>query len=120
MRRVAVLPFAGPAGEQVSLELEGMLAQATIDGHPYFTISDRHTLQNAMNELKLRSSGLTDEQSAIRLGKFLGADGIYTGTIIVPPVTRQTHTEDRYSCPSNGKKLFSACQSPTKTTVTCT
>jgi hypothetical protein len=126
LRRVAVLPFQGPDGERATLEFESMLAQVQTSGGAYFTVIDRRTLQNAMNELRLSNSGLVDPSQLARLGKFLGVQGIYTGTIFQPSANRVYHQEDRVSCPDTGGggnglgKFFSVCKNPNRTTVSCT
>ena len=122
LRRVAVLTFEGQDGAGITAEFEGLLAQASDSGGAYFTVIDRSTIQNALNELKFSLTGLVDPAKAVALGKFLGVEGIYTGKVSIPPVARQTRTEQRIQCSDTGTsgKLFSPCKSTYKTTVTCT
>ena len=122
LRRVAVLPFEGQDASRTTAEVESLIAEATDHGSPFYTVVDRRTLQGAVNELKLQRTGLVDPRTVSRIGKLVGADGIYTGTVFVPPVARTIHTEQRYGCASFAQpgKFFSKCSSPTKTTVSCT
>ncbi len=46
-----------------------------------FTLVERKDLQNILAELELQLSGLIDEASAARLGSFLGADVLVSGTL---------------------------------------
>ena len=46
-----------------------------------FTLVERKDLQNILAELELQLSGLMDEASAARLGGFLGADILVSGTL---------------------------------------
>lgn len=122
LRRIAVLPFSGPDGARITAEFEGLLARASDGGGTYFTVIDRSAIQNAVNELKFSLTGLVDPAKQVALGKFLGVEGIYTGTVSVPPAARQTRTEPRFQCSDTGSsgKLFSPCKSSYRTTATCT
>lgn len=121
LKRVAVLRFDGSNGDQVMLEFESLLAQANVNGQAYFNLLDRRTLNNAIHELKLHQTGLIDPTSVARLGRFVGVDGIYTGSVIMPPIQRQSYTEARSECTSvkNSKKLVSKCTSVSHYTVSC-
>jgi len=62
-----------------------------------------------------------DPKTAARVGKFIGVDGIYTGTVFMPTPVRQTHTEQRSRCnDAPSKKIFSSCKSSSQYSVTCT
>lgn len=122
LKRIAVVQFEGPHGSQSALEFESMLAQASVNGQAYFHVIDRRTLDNAIKELKLQTTGLVDAKTAARIGKFIGVDGIYTGTEFTPSVQTQSYTEKRFDCPPSGntKKLFNVCKNPTERSVSCT
>jgi len=121
LKRVAVLPFDGPHAQQTALEFESMLAQANLNGQAYFSVLDRRTLDNALREMKLQTSGLVDPKTVARLGKFVGVDGIYTGTEFSPPVQTQSFSEQRSECTAtkDPKKLISKCVSSRNFTVSC-
>ncbi len=91
-KAVAVLPFAGPEGRAFAAELESVLAGIGIDDKPYFTLVDRASIDKVVSEMKFSQSGLVDEKTAVKLGKLVGAHGIYTGV-----VTRNTYDDSPYS-----------------------
>lgn len=78
---VAVVPFNGQGGQEFASEIEGVLGRITIDDKQYFTLIDRTSLDKVMSEMKFSQSGLVDQRKAVELGKMLGAQGIYTGTV---------------------------------------
>lgn len=121
LRHVAIFPFTGPSGEQITSEVESLLAQATEHGQPFFVVVDRRTLQHAVDELSLHKTGLVDSRTASRVGKFVGAEGIYVGSVYIPPITRQTSLQDRYACSGvlHPARIFSGCANMAKTTVSC-
>ena len=45
------------------------------------TIVDRGDINKVMDELELQASSVTDEATAVKVGKLSGADGIVTGTL---------------------------------------
>ncbi|HPX12421.1 MAG TPA: CsgG/HfaB family protein [Syntrophales bacterium] len=96
-RTVAVLPFEGKDGAAFASELESVLASVMIGGKPYFTLVDRMSINKTLSELQLSQSGLLDEKTASTVGRMLGAQGIYTGTVTAndasDTVTTQTRTE---------------------------
>lgn len=80
LRRVAVLDFQESGGDTgFAAQFESLLTQATFKGQKYFTVVDRRTLDKAIDELKLTRSGLFEK--AARIGKFVKADGIYSGSV---------------------------------------
>lgn len=119
LKRVAVLPFQGPNGDQAARQFESMLAEAKGGGSTFFTVVDRHTLQKAVDELKLQGSGLIDPNTAAQIGRLTGAEGIYTGTVSSPPPARKTYRMERMKCLDAKRKLFK-CDNISRTTVNCT
>ena len=91
-KAVAVLPFNGPGGREFAAELESVLAGIGIDDKPYFTLVDRATIDKVVSEMKFSHSGLVDERTAVKLGKLVGAQGIYTGI-----VNRNNYDDSQYS-----------------------
>jgi curli biogenesis system outer membrane secretion channel CsgG len=121
LHKIAVLPFQGPGGDQATVEIESALAQITQNGQSFFTVIDRRTLQNALNELKLHDTGLVDEKTAVKIGHLIGAEGVYTGSVFMPPIVRQSHKETRSKCnDAPSSSLFSKCKSSSDYSVSCT
>ncbi len=80
-KTVAVVPFNGTGGREFASEIEGVLGSINIDDRQYFTLIDRTSLDQVMSEMKFSHSGLVDPSKAVELGKMLGAQGIYSGTV---------------------------------------
>jgi len=97
-KAVAVLPFSGPEGREFAAELESVLASIGIDDKQYFTLVDRASIDKVLSEMKFSQSGLVDEKTAVRLGKLVGAQGIYTGVVNRNNYDDSRYTERRQTC----------------------
>ncbi len=100
IRDIAVLPFAGPDGAAFTAEIEEVLAKVRIDEKPYFKLVDRTNLDKILSEMKLSMSGMFDQETAGKVGKMVGAKGIYTGVVTVSSVVDSPYTENRSRCVS--------------------
>lgn len=126
-RTVAVLPFEGKDGAAVASELESVLAGVTIGGKPYFTLVDRMSINKTLSELQLSQSGLLDERTASTVGRMLGAQGIYTGTVTADDVNDTVTTQTRSDCvqyktlrDKDGKTYQGPCVRYVQRKVRCT
>lgn len=97
-KAVAVMPFSGPGGSQFAAEMESVLSGIGIDDKQYFTLVDRASIDKVLSEMKFSQSGLVDEKTAVRLGKLVGAQGIYTGVVNVNNYNDSPYTERRQTC----------------------
>lgn len=97
-KAVAVLPFSGPGGYEFAAELESVLSGIGIDDRQYFTLVDRASIDKVISEMKFSQSGLVDEKTAVRLGKMIGAKGIYTGVVNRNRYDDSSYTEKRSTC----------------------
>lgn len=84
-RKVAVLNFTTDnatgnkgAGAYASA-FEKELASVTVGGKKVFTVIDRSNIDKILKEQKFQMT-MTDEDSALELGKILGVNAIWTGT----------------------------------------
>jgi tetratricopeptide (TPR) repeat protein len=91
IKAVAVLPFNGREGKEFAAEIEGVLVSIGIDDKRYFTLVDRAALDKTISEMQLSQSGMVDQKTAAKIGKLVGAQGIYTGI-----VTQNNHDDSRY------------------------
>lgn len=98
IRTVSVMPLSGTEGEQFAGELEGVIGSIRIKGEKFFTLVDRRSLNNVLSEMKLMQSGLTDQATAVRVGKLIGAQGIYTGTVTASTWSDSRYTVQRQEC----------------------
>lgn len=126
-RTIAVLPFSGPGGAEFASEIEGVLGGISIDGKPYFTLVDRAQIDKIMSEMKFSQSGLVDQSMAARIGKLVGAQGIYTGMVSLSAVHDSSYSERRQQCvqrqikyDSKGNAYEGACLRWRPYTVNCT
>ncbi|WP_198021405.1 CsgG/HfaB family protein [Burkholderia sp. WSM2232] len=114
-RRVAVLPFDGDGGPEATKQFESMLASVRYEQRPYFTVVDRLTLQNVLSEMNLRQSAYSNPRSAVKLGRLVGADALYSGSAFVLPIAYSHSTENRVHCPDKGKCVTVPVPCTTKT-----
>lgn len=103
-KTVAVLPFEGAKGQQITSEIEGILGSISIDSKNYFTVVDRTALDKVFAEMKLGQSGMVDQGTASKIGKLVGAQGIYTGAVTQDNATEGHYTEERSECAEYAKK----------------
>lgn len=99
LKDVAVLPFDGSGGSEFASEIEGTLASVTVGDKLYFTIVDRAKLEKILDqEVRLSQSGITDPATLVKVGKAVGAKGVYTGVIAKPQSEVSDFTEGRTKC----------------------
>lgn len=125
-KTVAVVPFDGRGGREFASEIEGVLGSINIDDRQYFTLVDRTSLDKVMSEMKFSHSGLVDPSTAVELGKMLGAQGIYTGTV-QQSFKSSYYRENREECAryeeykdSKGRTQRGKCLRYRRWTVNCT
>jgi tetratricopeptide (TPR) repeat protein len=125
-KTVAVVPFNGRGGQEFASEIEGVLGSITIDDRQYFTLIDRTSLDKVMSEMKFSQSGLVDSSKAVQLGRMLGAQGIYTGTV-QQSFKSSPYRENREECAryeeykdSKGRTQQGKCLRYRKWSVHCT
>ena len=82
---VAVLPFAfkGAPSETYGGAFEAMVDALVNQGR--FKVVSRDQLENILRELKLSSSGLVDQASALKAGKLAAAEAIMVATVNESP-----------------------------------
>lgn len=125
-KAVAVMPFSGHGGRQFAAELESVLAGIGIDDKQYFMLVDRASIDKVLSEMKFSQSGLVDEKTAVKLGKLVGAQGIYTGVVNNNTYADSHYTEKRQSCnqyiekKDKDGKSYRTCASWRHYTVNCT
>lgn len=98
IKEVAVLPFDGPRGREFAAEIEGVLTSITVDDKQYFTLIDRTRLNRILKEQELSQTGVIDEKWAVKVGRMVGAKGIYTGVVRAADIKDTPYTERREEC----------------------
>jgi len=83
VKRVAVLPFNGPKGDLAADMLTQSLVAQGAD------VIERQRLDDVMKEHSLTASSAFDPATAKELGKLLGVDALFLGTVAesTPPTT---------------------------------
>ena len=126
-KAVAVMPFTGPGGKGFAAELESVLSGVGIDDKQYFTLVDRASIDKVISEMKFSQSGLVDEKTAVKLGKMVGAQGIYTGIVNQNNYSDSNYREQRQTCTQyeekkdkDGKSYRGSCISWRTYYVNCT
>jgi curli biogenesis system outer membrane secretion channel CsgG len=82
---VAVFPLENLAASEDTKGLGEEIAATLTDGFGRsgkVRVVERARLEKIMEELKLGTSGLTDEQSVIRAGRLLGANALVLGSVL--------------------------------------
>lgn len=92
LREVAVLPFDGNGGKEFAAEIEGTIASINIGDKQYFNLVDRVRLEKTISEMKLSQSALVDSNTAARVGRLVGAKGIYTGVITASDISDSAYS----------------------------
>jgi tetratricopeptide (TPR) repeat protein len=125
-KTIAVLPFSGREGKEFTAEIEGVLAGIGIDDKPYFTLVDRASIDKTINEMQLSQSGMVDQNTAVKIGKLVGAQGIYTGVITRNNYDDSPYYENRSTCvqyeqkkDKDGNLYRGACTSWRQDNVNC-
>lgn len=126
LKEVAVLPFDGPGGKNFASEIEGTLAGINIGDRQYFSLIDRTKIDRIIEELKFSQSALVDSDNASRVGRLVGARGIYTGSITLSGSNDSRYQEERTRCAyevtkkdEKGKE-YKECARWVKYNVSCT
>lgn len=127
LKRVAVLPFSGLNGADVTSDVETLLAGIVIQESRYFEVVERQRLSALMSELRLASTGVIDDSTASRLGKMAAANGIYLGRVTRNDASDQQVVETRQVCvlyeqktDRRGNIVNGACQRWQQVAVRCT
>jgi len=96
-KRIAITNFKN---DRVGLagKIEAKLAQFQIDGKNYFRVISRDDLDKVIQEQKLQSSGLVDEDTAVKLGEIVGAQAIISGRVSTPTKQDSYFYEQRIKC----------------------
>jgi len=98
IREIAVLPFDGPNGRELSADLGATLAGVTLDEKPYFMVVDPSRVEKILKEQRISQTGTMGESAAAQVGKLVGAKGVYTGVVTAVAVKNTPFTETRRVC----------------------
>lgn len=120
LKQVAVLPFEGQDGKRFASEIEGVLASINIGDKQYFALVDRTVIEKILDEeTRLSQSGVVDPKTAARIGRAVGAKGIYTGVITTANSIDNNYSAKRDRCVNYNEKE-KECKQWQEYTVSCT
>jgi len=100
-RNITVVPFHDDY-TNLTGKIEALLASQTLDGTPYFTLSDRTSLERIISERSLRNGDMLEESTAVELGKALGAQAVILGSVDTPEIQEEKYDERRTKCKGTG------------------
>jgi len=103
LRRIAVFPFTGQSGYQISADVEALLVSIRVGGKPYFKVIERSSIQTILNEHYLQKSGIVNEKTAVKAGTLAGAEGIILGTVMQSAIEDKRFFETRTKCSAKDK-----------------
>ena len=84
-KTVAVADFQGQIdewGKKIASYLEEDLTKAKVEGDPYFKVVPRSQLYEVLEDYNLQTGDLADPEVALKVGRLLGVDAIFTGTVL--------------------------------------
>lgn len=81
MKRVAVLDFQGPGGKAVASWIESSIEQHEFNGKRYFTVLNDSRAKRLIAAYEQRHHGEVQPDTAARLGRQIGAEGIMFGEV---------------------------------------
>ena len=85
-KTVAVADFQGQNGEwgkRIASWLEEGLIKVQVEGEPYFEVVPLSQVYEVLENNRLQVSDLADPEIARQVGRLLGVDAIFTGTVIL-------------------------------------
>jgi tetratricopeptide (TPR) repeat protein len=98
LKEVAVLPFDGHNGREFAAEIEGAIGSINVDNKRYFTLIERARIEEILKEQELSQTGIIDEMTAAKVGKLVGAKGIFTGAVTVANTRDSHYAQNRKEC----------------------
>lgn len=99
IKNIAVLPFYGPYGKEFSAKIESMIMNTnTSHGKTYYKLIERSEIKKVVDEMSFSSSYFVNQDTAVNIGRMLGAQGILTGTINGAAVQDNPYSEKRVKC----------------------
>lgn len=103
LSRIAVLPFSGPGGDQITVDVEALLVGIRVNDNPHFNVIERAALKKIVKEQSLHLTGVVDEKTAVTVGKLAGAEGMVFGTVTQNSTEDSRYSAKRSECVSKDK-----------------
>ena len=116
LKSVAVYPIEGRYGNVYRAEIESLLVSAELKGRHYFSVVERAKLDNVLNEQRL--GPMFDAATVVRVGKLIGAQGVFMGDVTADTVSDNSYRVHRKRCASSDKD--GKCQRWRDVSIACT
>ncbi|MCX8084647.1 MAG: penicillin-binding protein activator LpoB [Calditerrivibrio sp.] len=99
LKNLAILPFYWPYGKEFAAKIEAMIMNKNVtDGKVYYKLVERAEIKKVVDEMSFSSSYFVNQDTAINIGRMLGAQGIMVGTISGAAVQDNPYSEKRVRC----------------------
>jgi hypothetical protein len=102
-RNIAIVPFHNDYADLTG-KIEASIAKQELDGEPWFTLSDRSSVEKVISQKKLKSGDEVDASTAVKLGKVLRAQAVISGTLNTPELQDNQYDTTRTKCTGKGKE----------------
>ena len=99
-KKIAVSSFENDR-VNLSAKIEAKIAKHRLDKKQYFTTLSRRDLNKILKEQKIQNSGLIDQDTAVEVGKLMGAQAIISGSVGKASSSDTTFYEERTKCNKN-------------------
>lgn len=96
-KKVALTDFRSDS-VGLSGKIEAEIAKQQLDKKRYFTVLSRNEMAKVIQEQKLQSSEMMDEETSSKVGKLIGAQAIIGGEIASANAESSYYMEDREKC----------------------
>ncbi len=103
LRRISILPFDGPMGNQVRADIESLLLTIRVNDEQYFSIMERTAIDKIFLEQNLQISGAVNETTAVEIGKLAGVQGIVMGTVTQSTIEENPYSVEKSKCISKNQ-----------------
>jgi len=125
LRRIAVIPFDGYHGNEISKAIESDIASVRVGEDLFYTVVERDKIDQVIKESLISSSAVIDENTVVEVGNILGVEAIYMGQVNTPETYDRDFTESRSRCAyykteyTKKGKAYEVCAQTTSYTVDC-
>ena len=103
-KRIAVLAFEGPNGNQISADIEALLVGIRVQDSAYFRVIERGAVEKVLEEQMLHQTGVVDQGTAAEVGKLLGANAMVMGVVTQNTTADRRYHEQRSKCTARNEK----------------
>lgn len=100
-KNIAVTSVTGNQRKQiqyVKARLESFFTGIRVDGKPHFKVIDRSAIDRIIKEQKFSNSDLADERKAVKLGRLVGADTLFSANVYIANTPTEHYEREEVVC----------------------